>query len=343
MNRLTFASTISLATAASWSCADAPVAPDQRTIPPSLAVDQTSSAWSTPKNLGSPVNLTTATEQHPTLSKDGLKLYFASNRDPNGGPGVGDQNIWVAQRACTDSLTGDCVWNQLVKLEAVNSEYLDVSPALSRDEHQLFFSSQRSNEHCTASPDTPCDRDLWVSYRDDLHSDAVWQTPVNLGSSVNTNGEEVAPSYFENDDSGLAQLFFNDGVVNQETGILGMGDIYVSQLTAGGTWEGRSKVDNINTDCSDQRASISYNGRALYFHSTRLTAGTGCAATARIWVATRAQVSDPWSTPTQVLAPISNVQTIHPFIHSLGKTESLLFVRGGDIWISQRTKGNASE
>ena len=296
------------------------------------------SAWSAPQNLG-PVN-STATDQHPALSKDGLSLYFASNRL------TGDQNIWVAHRACTDITATGCPWSEPVMLgNAVNSSSLDAAPTLSRDQHQLFFISQRVREAPRRPDDTcaaaPCDRDIWVSYRDDVHDDFGWQPAVNLGPPVNTSREEVAPSYFENDDSGLPQLFFNDGVVN-DAGILALGDIYVSQLTSDGTWGQPSPVSEINTPFSDQRPSVSHDGRELYFHSTR-PATVGGAAIARIWVATRQRVSDPWSSPTLVPSPISDVQTIHPFIHSHGKTETLLFVRSGDIWMSERTKIKSGE
>jgi hypothetical protein len=179
-----------------------------------------------------------------------------------------------------------------------------------------------------------------VSYRDDVHDDFAWQPAVNLGAPVNTNREEVAPSYFENDDEGLPQLFFNDGVVSG--GVLTLGNIYVSQLLPDGTWGKPSPLDEINTPCSDQRPSVSHDGRELYFHSTRPIT-TGACATAHIWVATRQRVSDPWSAPTLVPSPISDAPTIHPFIHSHGKTQTLLFVRGGDLWMSQRTRGRGSE
>lgn len=292
------------------------------------------SAWSSPVNLGAPVN-SAATDQHPALSKDGLSLYFASNR-------TGDQNIWVAQRACTDNTVIQCAWSQPVMLgEAVNSQYLDVAPALSRDEHQIFFASQRSNGHCSATLTSPCDRDLWVSYRDDVHDDLGWQPAVNLAGAVNTTGEEVAPSYFQNADLGLPQLFFNDGVVN-DAGILTLGNIYVSELTLDGTWGEPSPVGEINTSFSDQRPSVSHDGRELYFHSTRpLTVGG--AAIAHVWVATRQRVSDPWSAPTLVPSPISDALTIHPFIHSQSKIQTLLFVRGGDLWMSERTRSGGAE
>jgi hypothetical protein len=322
-----------------WGCADTTEVRDDHnsvSVQPSGSAQAAQQAdWSSPENLTA-IN-SAATEQHPALSRDGLSLYFISNR-------TGDQNIWVAARGCTDG----CAWGQPVMLgDAVNSGSLEAAPALSRDGHQLFFISQRGGEGARWSGDAcaaaPCDRDLWVSYREDVHDDFAWQPAVNLGPPVNTNGEEVAPSYFENDDAGLPQLFFNDGVLNA-SGVLVLGNIYVTQLSSSGTWSPPSAVSEINTACSDQRPSVAHDGRTLYFHSNRPLDGLGpCATQARIWVTTREEVTGPWSAPTLVPSPISDVQTIHPFIHTHGSTETLLFVRSGDIWMSQRTRTGASQ
>jgi hypothetical protein len=297
---------------------------------PSLASERFSD-WSSPDNLGETVN-SAALEQHPSLSKNGLTLYFASNRS-------GDQDIWVAQRDCLD-----CSWNTPRPVASVNSLHLDASPALSRDEHQLFFISQRGEvprwpgDTCAAAP---CDRDLWVSYREDVHNDFGWQAAVNLGRGPNSNGEEVAPSYFENNDTGFPQLFFNDGIASGAMVV--RGDIYVSELSPEGTWGPRSEVNGVNTrEFSDQRPSISHDGLTLYFHSTRPMIPGGLSGVAHIWVATRPGVSDPWSAPTLWPTPTSDEPALQPFISSHGRTETLLFMRGGDIWISERTRGNES-
>src|SRR5438128_7798476 len=64
------------------------------------AATQQFSEWSTPVNV-TQIN-SGGDEQHPALSKDGLSLYFASNRVV---PGVscGGSDIWVSQRASVDS------------------------------------------------------------------------------------------------------------------------------------------------------------------------------------------------------------------------------------------------
>jgi hypothetical protein len=317
---------------------------DPGAVTSGLGSDQRSarySDWSLPQTLGDLVN-STSTEQQPALSKDGLSLYFASNRPG----GLGSFDIYVSRRACTDG----CLWTAAELVPNVNTRFPDISPTLSRDGHQLFFSSQRSNGHCTANPPTvpQCDRDLWVSYRADVHNDADWQTPVNLGdgpTGINSSKEELAPSYFENDPEGYPQLFFNDGVTIG--GALLGGNIFVSQLIDG-TWSKPEEPAGLNTTSSEQRPSISHNGLELYFWSDQDGAG-------RLWVASRGGVSDPWSAPVRVRFPFMpdtdpDPPTIMPFIHAHGRSETLVFVRGvpgegsgRDLWISERTRQDRLE
>src|SRR5437879_13870877 len=66
----------------------APVGPTAGNLMADAEVDDAPawSAWSVPVNLGAVVN-STSNDQHPSISKDGLSLYFVSNR-PGGYGGV---------------------------------------------------------------------------------------------------------------------------------------------------------------------------------------------------------------------------------------------------------------
>ena len=59
------------------------------------------SDWSTPINLGPNVN-STAMDRGPAVSKDGLSLYFASNRMV--GERYGGEDIYVSQRETRDDV-----------------------------------------------------------------------------------------------------------------------------------------------------------------------------------------------------------------------------------------------
>ena len=60
------------------------------------------SDWSTPVNVGSPVN-TAAGEFNAFLSKDGLSLYFTCDIRC---PGFGGFDIWVSRRASVEAPWG---------------------------------------------------------------------------------------------------------------------------------------------------------------------------------------------------------------------------------------------
>src|SRR5881409_1300024 len=134
-----------------------------RKITGSFSADRTASfsAWSDPVNLGLTIN-TSFNEAQSTLSKDGLTLYFASNRPEGPDDAVLDNNIWVSQRACTDADDPACAWQQPVSLgPQVNTGSSDAGPALSRDGHWLFLLSNRPQGSFGSN-------DIWVAWRADV-------------------------------------------------------------------------------------------------------------------------------------------------------------------------------
>ncbi|MFL5546382.1 MAG: hypothetical protein ACJ8AQ_02390 [Gemmatimonadales bacterium] len=307
----------------------------QMTAPPLYS--QRYTAWSNPVPLEA-INQAGTNDQQPALSGDGLNLYFASTRKTSEDDALPDLNIWVARRACTDG----CGWVTVDPVPEVNTEFPDISPSPSRDGHYLFFASQRPHS-CYAPQTGQCtDRDLYVTYREDVQDDRGWGSPVNLGDGINSAGEEIAPSYFANADAGIPQLFFNRGAVG--------GDIYVSEQHAG-VWGPTVEVRELNSPGTDQRPSVSHDGRRIYFYSDRNPDPDPNPDLAnRLWVAQRQSISDRWSAPQRVEFPTSEEQeTLMPFIHSHGRTETLLFVRpfsplvDRDLWITTRTRLGGSE
>jgi len=290
----------------------------------------TFSPWSEPVNLGPPINMPGFNDQQATLSKHGLSLYFASARPEGPGDVSFDLNIWVSQRACADD---NCPWGTPVSLgSTVNSSVNDFAPAVSRDEHWLFFASPRQ-------PDGFGSSDIWASYRDDTHDDSAWQPPTNLGPGINTTGFQGGPSYFENEAGTGAQIYYNHNPAPVNAG----GDIFVSTQSADGSWGDAVAVTELNSDASDQRPSIAHDGRTIYFFSNRPGSSSD-----DIWVATRPDLASRWTAPFNLGAPINTVaDERHPFIYSHGKTEMLFFARNVatpptvdlDLFVSTRTRG----
>jgi len=287
------------------------------------------SAWSDPVSLGSTIN-TSFNDQQAALSKDRLSLYFASTRPEDPRDVTLDNNIWISRRACADD---SCPWQTPVNLGAVvNSPAGDAAPALSRDGHRLFFLSTRPGLGSS---------DIWMSWRGNVHDDFAWEAPVNLGPGVNTPGFEGGPSYFENDDGGSPQLYFNHNPAPVNTG----GDIYLSEQAPDGSFGPAAPVAELNSSASDQRPSIAHNGLEIYFFSDRPVSSSN-----DIWVSTRESVLAPWSSPTNLGPPINTgVGELHPLIVSHGAREYLYFARNVatppaidlDLFVSTRTRGPA--
>ena len=281
------------------------------------------SGWSTPVNLGPTVN-TASLDAGPAISKDGLSLYFSSDRVGS----LGSQDIWVAQRPTVDS-----PWETPVNLTAINTAALEQVPALSRDEHWLFFNSDRAGG-CGGV-------DIWKSFRFNTHDDFGWEKPVNLGPGdqcgigVNSASFDAGASYFENDNGGPPLLYFGSARA-------GGNDIYVSEQRANGSFGPAALVAELNSPKSDQRPVPRFDGLELFLFSDR----DGTLGGFDIWVATRETVADPWSTPVN-LGPTVNTAFDERQGYLSSDRETLFFVSnrpgfevsgGFDLYVTKRTK-----
>jgi Tol biopolymer transport system component len=134
----------------------------------------TSDPWGIPVNLGSTVN-SSHRDSRPSISGDGLSLYFDSSRP--GGHGDGD--IWVTTRATIED-----DWAAPVNLESpINSSSSDSYLNISADGLALFFLSGR--------PGGIDDRDIWVTTRVTTEDD--WAAPVNPGLPANSSSYDGGP------------------------------------------------------------------------------------------------------------------------------------------------------
>jgi Tol biopolymer transport system component len=286
-----------------------------------LVSAQRYSDWSPPVNLGPVIN-SSFNEGNPAISKDGLSLYFASNRPG----GIGGNDIWVAHR---DSL--DSPWSSApLNLGSINTIFNEVAPALSRDEHYLFFVSNR--------PGGAGGPDIWVSFRQQAHDDGefAWETPFNLGSPINTPFQDSTPSYFENEELGRPQLFFT----SNRTGGSGGFDIYLSELQADGTFGPATLLPELSGPQNDYYPSAFRSGLQIFFASDRL----GTEGGNDLWVSIRENVFDPWSAPVNLGLTVNSVSNDQaPNISSDGQTLFFASDRSGgyggiDIYMTTRTK-----
>jgi Tol biopolymer transport system component len=274
--------------------------------------------WSPAENLA--VLNSSAEDFAPAISKNGLSLYFTSTRPG----GFGGEDLWVARRSRRDG-----PWATPVNLGPIlNTDANERSPALSRNGHHLYFATTR--------PGGSGGFDIWVSWRHDTHDDLGWQPPVNLGPQLNSAATDAGPAYWENDDGGIPLLFLAS---NRPGGPGGL-DIYVSQLTATGTFGAPALVAELNGASNDLTPGIRHDGLEILFASAR----AGGVGAQDLWVSTRDEAGDAWTTPEH-LGPAINSSFNDNFPVLSADRETLFFSSdrpggsgGQDIYVSSRSK-----
>ena len=283
--------------------------------------------WSAPVNLGPPVStlLTGSPPEgadfNPFISRDGLSLYFSSDRPG----GFGGFDIWVSQRPSVND-----PWGEPQNLGPnVNTPSTENSPALSSDGRRLYFQSDR--------PGGFGNLDLYVSERRRKRDDLAWQAATNLGSNINTSFNENSASLFEDDETGTTTLYFNSNRPG-----LGGNDIYASKLNDDDeqvTFEPAILAPELSTPENDGSLVFRRDGLEVILAANR----PGSIGGTDLWVRTRASTSDPWSPPVN-LGPVVNTQfqENRPALSSKGTELYFGSNRPGpggfDIYVCTRTK-----
>ena len=284
------------------------------------------STWSEPINLGSPIN-STFNETAPSLSKDRLSLYFTSTRRCGNGDVSTDFNIWVAERP-----TEDAPWGPPECLGINVNDFEDSAADFSRDGHWMFFVSDRPGSRVGVPASNT--RDIWFSYRRDVHDNHDWGAPVNA-DSLNTNFADAAVTYFEGDGTDWPQVW----LASNRNGTF---DIFQAAVFGDGTFGAVVPVDEINSAAGPEaRPSIRFDGLEMFFFR-----GVQGSTVADIWVTSRNDTSELWSAPINLGAPVSTPSNEQqPFISS--DRETLYFVSNrtgtlglNDVWVSTRGKAN---
>ena len=210
----------------------------------------------------------------PFIARDGKSFYMA--RGPQYG-GEGGIDIWVATRRHVDE-----PWGAPVNLgPELNSSANDFCPTLDRDGHRFFFVSNRPGG---------CGGDDIYTSRSGPHG---WAAPVNAGCDTdggpNSAANEAGPSPLPERGEGQV-LYFSS---TRSAG----GDIYRSERQ-GGQYGLAELVAELSTASIEGQPNLRRDGLEIFFFSNRQGNND-------IYSATRASVTDPWSTPTN-LGPTVN-------------------------------------
>lgn len=132
---------------------------------------RTDYGWKKGINIGGPIN-SRNWESQPSLSSDGSRLFFVSNRPG----GYGGMDIWVS------NLVKDGRWSEPVNLgNVVNTAGDEMSPFIHFDGKTLYFSSNGR----------PCMGGFDIFMSRFNKEDSTWSTPENLGYPINTQTDEI--------------------------------------------------------------------------------------------------------------------------------------------------------
>ena len=278
--------------------------------------------WSAPVHLDWGVN-TDREEVNPVLSKDGLTLSFM-RRDIQG-PTIPFDH-YVAHRASVDA-----PWGAPIFLGDILGDGLFIS----RDGHRAYFQSATENG----------DNDLYVSKRRDQDDDFGWGPWESLGATINTAANEIQPSLYEDEATGLTFLYFTSNRAGNQ-------DIYVSVMHEDDTFDEPVPVEEINTSAFERQFRVRRDGLECVFLSNRDGSMLSPAGNPSndIWIATRSSTAEPWSTPVNIGAPINSGRAegfpsysfdgSELYFHSANRPGNFgpLF----DIWMVTREKANGN-
>ena len=177
-----------------------------------------------------------------SLSVDGREMYFTGCGWPESKGGC---DLYQSK------LSGN-QWQEPRSLgTSINSSGWESQPYVSSNGKMLLFSSTRKGGEGGS--------DIWMSVK---LKDGTWSQPVNMGDSINTSGNEMAPFLYADNKT---LLFSSDGWPG-----LGEQDIFISRRTPAGVW---TKAKNIGFPANTKNAEInmiySLDGKQAWISSNR--------------------------------------------------------------------------
>ena len=269
--------------------------------------------WTVAVNLGPIVNSGFA-DAGPSISRDGLAMYFHSARHSAGV----ETDLYVTHRAAVD-----LPWERPVNLgSAVNSAAPEVAPQITPDGHYLLFASLRSGNY-----------DIYVSHRQDIRDDSAWEPAVPLPAPINGPSFDAGAFYFESP-IGAPQLYFSSDRANG-LGAPGL-DIYMTELAKDGSWTTALPVAELNSPFQDNRLVLRADGLEAIFTSGR-------DGNLHLCSSTRRHVWEPWSTPEGLPVPVnSDSFETQPTLSANAQTLYFASLRSGgsgnfDLYAATRT------
>jgi Tol biopolymer transport system component len=213
--------------------------------------------WGTPQNLGPVIN-TPYNESAPSLSVDGHRMYFASDRPG----GFGGNDIYVSRR---HNKRDDFSWQLPANLgSGVNTIANEAGPEIFEDDDTgvttLYFDSNRPGGPGPFTDDGNGNgNDIYVSI---LQPDETFGLPT-LVAELSTPFLDRQPAIRRD---GL-EMF----LASNRPGTLGGLDLWVStRTTTSDPWPTPVNLGSVvNSAAGDAGPALSFKGTTLYFQSVR--------------------------------------------------------------------------
>ena len=172
-------------------------------------------------------------EATPVFTKDGKTVYFTRNNYIDGKKGKNENGVTLV-KLYKATLEGE-EWTKIIALPFTSDNYSTAHPALSPDEKTMYFAS-----------DMPGTLGLSDLFKVEIKEDGSFGNPVNLGSSINTEGRETFP--FVSQENEL--YFASDG----HPGVGGL-DIFMARINKDGSLD---KVHNVGMDANSPKDDFAY-------------------------------------------------------------------------------------
>jgi outer membrane protein OmpA-like peptidoglycan-associated protein/Tfp pilus assembly protein PilF len=202
--------------------------------------------WQKALPLGPPVN-TSNNEGAQSISANGKFLVFTACNLPQG---MGSCDLYFSELVAGK-------WSSPKNIgRPINSEHWESQPSISANGDALYF--------CRSKGGGRQENDIMVSYR---KSNGTWETPIMLGASVNTPGNEESPFIHPDGQS----LYF------ASNGHPGMGDmdLFLVRQQPDGSWGPAQNLGYpINSEGKEFGIIVGLDGKTAYFASDK-TGGQG--------------------------------------------------------------------
>ena len=242
-------------------------------------------AFDTPKQLPATVNSASA-EFAPSVTPDGLSLYFCSNRHT----GTADGDVFVSTRASREE-----PWSPARSIGWPSTT--ESSCCISADGLSLLVGEGLTPMMPVRRPNGYGLDDIWVATRPT--AEGLWNEPLNMGPRINSPYDEDTP---ELSSDGRVLIFQSD-----RPGGSGGIDLWMSVREAPESEWGEpvNLGPVVNSAQSDGTPSLTDDGRHLFFHSNRPPSTTPHAVD--LYLTSRRTTSGPWGPPVRLPAPVNTL------------------------------------